>query len=140
MLGLRVDHVRLDAPLSAPAAATIFTQEEAIIIPAFVIFGLLAFAVVTYLVLRMALAGVFLVDRDTGIVESFRLSDYFMAGNKLTTFLLIIVTGIISVIAVAVTCCVGIVIVAPFMNGVLTPVIYIRATGQQTHDSKSEIA
>ncbi|HRX83044.1 MAG: hypothetical protein H6821_01505 [Planctomycetaceae bacterium] len=122
-----------------PAFGTILTERPEIIIPAFVVFGLLGFTCGMYAILRMVLAGAFLVDRNTGIRESLRLSDQYMAGNKLATFLLSFVTGIVGMLVVLVTCCIGSVVVAPFMLGVLFPTIYLLATGQPTYKSQLHV-
>jgi phage FluMu protein Com len=114
----------------APAFVTFAFGEDVVTFAAFVICGLVGVGLGSYIMLRLLLATTFLVDRNEGVVASLRLSGQFMAGNKLTTFLLLIVTGIISTIFMLVTCFVGSIVVAPFFFGVLVPTIYLTATGQ----------
>ncbi len=120
-----------------PALVTIPTAQEPLIIGAFAIFGILALGVGTYVMLRMTLAGAFLLDQDTSVTEALRLSDRFMTGNKVTTFLLGLVTGLIGMLVVLVTCCIGSVVVVPFIIGILNPTIYLLATGQAVHDPQA---
>jgi hypothetical protein len=98
-----------------------------------VVAGLIGFLVglvlVIWVSMRLYLSLAFLVDRNTGVVESLSHSDTYMGGNKLTAFLAALVAGILGGLFVLVTCCLGIMFVNPYM-GVLKAVVYLAATGQ----------
>ena len=59
-----------------------------------------------------------------------------MQGNKLTVFLTMIVTGVLSMFVVVCTCYIGIIFVYPFY-GVMGAVIYLLATGQPLLNPKT---
>ena len=94
---------------------------------------LLAAAVATFvgflIWLRWSLSYFFLVDRGDGVLDSLRESARFMQGNKLTTFLLMIVVGFLGLVFTLVTCCCGQVLYLPFLT-LLIGMIYLTATGQ----------
>jgi uncharacterized membrane protein len=77
-----------------------------------------------------------LVDRRTGIIESFRDSAAAMRGNLLTLFLLFLVTSIAVVMFTVFTCGLGAILAAPFMS-LLFAVVYLGVTGQQTADDRA---
>lgn len=116
-----------------PALATLMIGEDVITFAAFTICVLLGVGLASFVMLRLLLATTFLVDRNEGVFSSLRLSGEYMYGNKLTTFLLLIVTGLISTVFMLVTCFIGSIVIAPFFFGILVPTIYLTATGQSTY-------
>jgi phage FluMu protein Com len=120
----------------APAFVTLAFGEDVVTFAAFVICVLVGVGLASYIMLRLLLATTFLVDRNEGVIASLRLSGQFMTGNKLTTFLLLIVTGLLSTIFMLVTCFVGSIVVAPIFFGILVPTIYLTATGQPIYRTR----
>jgi phage FluMu protein Com len=86
-----------------------------------------------YLAMRFYLVNLFIVDRNLGVIEAFRASSTFMKGNKLMTFVAMIVAGVLGSLFTCVTCFVGVILVVPFM-GVFAATLYLTATGQPTYD------
>lgn len=77
-----------------------------------------------------------IVDRDAGIIESMKLSAQITQGNKLTLFVLWIVSvGLI--LAGVLACCVGVFFTAPLVS-LLWIVAYLAMTGQPTADQLYE--
>ena len=76
----------------------------------------------------------FLIDRDLGVIDSLKASDQFMVGNKLITFLVLFIVGILGTLVILCTCCVGVVVVSPYTMGIVAPTIYLLATGQRVYD------
>lgn len=72
-----------------------------------------------------------ILDQDVGILESLSLSRQVMVGNKLTVFLVNLVTGIIGLLLVILTCGLGLFAVGPYL-ALLRVVIYLAVTGQRT--------
>jgi phage FluMu protein Com len=118
--------------LLPPVLLAVATQSGPLVLVVLLIFGPLALGVTTYALLRMSLASAFLVDQQTGITESLRLSDQFMTGNKFTAFIIWIV-AILAGTVVACTC-VGLVFVVPYLMALLTATIYLLATGQPVYE------
>jgi uncharacterized membrane protein len=77
-----------------------------------------------------------LVDRGTGVIESFRDSAAAMRGNLLTLSLLFVVTGIAVTMFTLVTCGLGAILAAPFMS-LWFAVAYLGVTGQETADDRA---
>jgi uncharacterized membrane protein len=73
------------------------------------------------------------VDRQTGIFESFRDSSAAMRGNLLTSFCLFLVAGIAVGLFTLFTCGLGGIFAAPFMS-LLYAVVYLSVTGQEIAD------
>lgn len=116
----------------APAAASLFLEEVTMIVVAFVVAMIPAMIMATYVYYRLYLVLFFLVDRNLGVIECLRASDHFMTSNKMTTFLVVLVVGLLSGAVVLFTLCVGMVVVWPF-GGILSATIYLLATGQPVH-------
>jgi len=77
-----------------------------------------------------------IVDRNVGIIESLQLSAQITQGNKLTLFVLWIVSvGLI--LAGVLACCVGVFFTAPLVS-LLWIVAYLAMTGQPTADQQYE--
>lgn len=91
--------------------------------------GVFAVALAIWISMRVYLGLAFLVDRNTGVMDSLSHSDTYMRGNKLTTFLLMLVVSIVGGLFVVITCCIGIIFFNPYL-GLLSAVVYLSATGQ----------
>ena len=76
---------------------------------------------------------VLVVDRRLGVFECMSASSTFMHGNKLTTFGLLLVVGILGGIFAVLTCLLGLIAFYPFL-AILAAVIYLSATGQNIAD------
>ena len=112
-----------------PGAATIMTEEPAIYVPGLIVGGLIFIVVAALISLRFFLINLFIVDRNLGVLEAFQASAQFMAGNKLTAFLGWLVVSILGGVAVACTCMIGSVLVAPFST-LFIATLYLLVTGQ----------
>jgi uncharacterized membrane protein len=75
----------------------------------------------------------FVIDRNADAMQSLSLSKQFMAGNKMTLFLIWLVCGLVGALVVICTCLLGAFAVGPFMS-LLGPVVYLSLTGQPTVD------
>jgi hypothetical protein len=106
-----------------------FQDNPAPVVVAGLIGGLVAAVLLTWISMRVYLGVAFLVDRNTGVVESLSHSDTYMNGNKLTVFLTMLAVSLLGGLFVLVTCCLGIIFFNPYL-GVLGAVIYLTATGQ----------
>lgn len=86
---------------------------------------------VVYLIiwLKFVLAPTFILDRRMPLFEAMSVSDRFMSGNKLHTFLIFLVVGVLSGLFVVVTCLIGSLFVVPYY-AILIPAMYMAATGQ----------
>ncbi len=71
----------------------------------------------------------FIVDRNLGAMESFRMSSRFMQGNRLSTFAVMLVVGMAGGMVVVCTCYLGLIVYAPFL-ALVASLIYLMATGQ----------
>ncbi|MBN2476988.1 MAG: Com family DNA-binding transcriptional regulator [Pirellulales bacterium] len=74
-----------------------------------------------------------ILDRNAGVIESLTLSHQITTGNKLTLFLIGLVSGLGGLVVVVFTCGLGLLVVGPFLT-LLSPVIYLAMTGQPTAD------
>ncbi|MGD0901188.1 MAG: hypothetical protein ABR915_25445 [Thermoguttaceae bacterium] len=72
-----------------------------------------------------------ILDRDCEIMESLKMSKDLMVGNKLTIFLIQVLAGIGGMVAILLTCGLGLIVVYPFLL-LLPAVIYLSITGQPT--------
>jgi hypothetical protein len=103
-------------------------SEEAMVIGG-VAGALIALIIMIYLTLSYFLYYFFIVDRNVGILESFRLSAEFSKGNKLSTFATMMIVGFLGSIFALCTCYLGFILYLPYMMLVLA-MIYLTATGQ----------
>lgn len=74
-----------------------------------------------------------ILDRNVGVMDSLKLSREVTTGNKLTLFVLGLLSGLLGVVVILLTCGVGLLAVAPFM-ALLGAVTYLIMTGQPTAD------
>jgi len=81
--------------------------------------------------LMLSQAMFMLVDQNSDIMGSLRLSTEATKGNKMTILGLYIVTGAIGIVITVFTCLLGMIVVMPFMT-LLSAVIYLGLTGQST--------
>jgi hypothetical protein len=95
----------------------------------FVLGGVIFVVAGASLWLRYIISFYFVVDRGCGIMESLHESARYMQGNRITTFLLLIVVGFVGPFFVCATCCVGYIFYIPYV-ALLFCVIYMTATGQ----------
>lgn len=91
--------------------------------------ALVAAPLMGWIGMRLLLSSMFLVDRNTGVVESMKLSDQFMVNNKLNMFLALIVLGFGAMIIGICTCFLGF-LAAPAFMALFTSVAYLLITGQ----------
>ncbi len=75
----------------------------------------------------------FIVDRNLGVVESFRMSSRFMKGNRVSAFAVFLLVGAVGGIGVMCTCYLGLIVYAPYLALVVS-MIYLMATGQPYAD------
>jgi uncharacterized membrane protein len=71
------------------------------------------------------------IDRRLEPLESLRQSHKLMQGNKLTLFTIGLAAALVAILAVLLTCGLGIVVVGPCLT-LLGPVVYLTLTGQRT--------
>ncbi len=114
----------------APAlVAWMTTQDEGITAISAVV-GLAVCALpILLVVFNYILSMFFIVDRRAGVFAAMGLSRKFMAGNKMTAFLTLLVMQILGGLFIIFTCCVGRIIYDPFSVLVLA-LMYLTATGQ----------
>jgi len=74
-----------------------------------------------------------ILDRNSAVIDSLSQSKELMDGNKLTLFLIWLVSGVVGGLLVVFTCGLGLLAVAPFLV-LMAPVIYLAITGQPTAD------
>jgi hypothetical protein len=106
----------------------VFQSEEAMVIGG-VAGGIIALFIMIYLTFSFFLYYFFLVDRNVGILDSFRLSAEFTKGNKLAAFAIMMIVGIGGSIFALCTCYLGFILYLPYMMLVIA-MIYLSATGQ----------
>ncbi len=113
-----------------PAGIAAFVSEEVAI--ALAVIGLIvAVVLIWYVMLVVSQFKYLIIDRNTGIVESLQLSRSLMEGNKLTLFLIQLVSGVIAVMATLMTCGLGGLIVATYF-AMMEAAIYLTITNQPT--------
>jgi len=100
---------------------------------AFAVVGLVLVCLIPFVVVALMFSQFYylILDQDVGIMESLSLSRQVMAGNKLTVFLINLVTGIVGLLLVIFTCGLGMFAVGPYL-ALLRVVIYLSVTGQRT--------
>jgi len=110
------------------------------VLGASILFGLMVFCGYLLLIIPGIILGLMfsqyyylILDRDVGVMDSLNISKDLMVGNKLTLFLIGLVSAALSLVIILLTCFVGILAVAPFMT-LLAPVVYLAITGQPTAD------
>lgn len=95
--------------------------------------GLLALVPLIVLALMFALYQYLIIDCGAGVIESLHLSMQLTSGNKLTMFLIFLVTGVLGGLLVLCTCGLGILLVGPYLT-LLLAVMYLAMSGQPTAD------
>jgi phage FluMu protein Com len=110
----------------------IFGSQEAIIGLA-ILGALVALVPYAYVMLTLSQFYYLILDRNVGIMESFTLSQQLMSGNKLTLFLIWLVTMLLGALLTILTCGLGALAVMPFIS-LMAAVIYLTITGQPTAD------
>jgi hypothetical protein len=114
----------------APAGIlALVTREQAVGVTAAIIGGVIAAVVGIALGFRWMLASYFIIDCKMAIGDAMSSSGRFMAGNKLIAFLVLLVTGLGGLVFALLTCCLGYVLVVPYMTLTMAAV-YLSATGQ----------
>jgi hypothetical protein len=118
------------AVCAIPAVAVyLATGEQDAGLIALAVTVLIALIPMMYVVYRWFIAMYFIVDRNSGVMQSLSESAHFMVGNKLTAFLIMLVVGFVGTLFGLFTCCTGFVLVIPYMSLMLVA-IYLSATGQ----------
>ena len=92
---------------------------------------LLALVPMIILLLMFCMFQYLIIDRNAGIIESLSLSRQITAGNKLTMFGVLLVSGLLGGLLVLFTCGLGFVLVGPYLT-VLWVVMYLCMSGQPT--------
>ncbi len=93
--------------------------------------AIVAMALSWYVTLVVSQFRYLIIDRNAGIVESLQISRTMMEGNKLTLFLIQLVSGVIAAVAVMVTCGLGSLVAFPFF-AMMEAVIYLAISNQPT--------
>jgi phage FluMu protein Com len=78
------------------------------------------------------------LDRNVPVLESLGQSKELTNGNKLTLFLIWLVSGLVGMLLILVTCGLGLLVVAPYC-ALLHPVVYLAITGQRTADQLQSV-
>ena len=121
-------------PFGVAAAVAAVSQDPNIMVIGAIISALLAIPAVVYaivLVFRWFLTNLLIIDRNMGVFEAMSTSSRFMLGNKLTVLGTFLVAGLLGVLFVVATCCIGALFYAPYI-AILTAITYLSATGQWT--------
>lgn len=117
-----------------PALATIPIDEQGLTIGLAACGAFLGFSFGMILWYRYGfISYYFLVDRDARVGQALSLSAEFMAGNKLTAFLVSLVVAFLWMLMVICTCLIGVIpmiIFLPAYQAMISAVIYFTATGQ----------
>lgn len=93
--------------------------------------GCVAVGFIWYVMLRFGLFYYLILDRNVGVIESLRMSTDLMEGNKMTLFLIGLVGGALSMLAVLLTCGLGAFVVMPYF-AMMHAVVYLTIIGQPT--------
>jgi uncharacterized membrane protein len=93
---------------------------------------LIAVVADTYVSLMLSQFYYLILDRDVDIVDSLKMSKELTEGNKMTLFLIGLVTVGLSILA-CIPCFLGLLVAVPFF-ALLNAVIYLAITGQPTAD------
>ena len=100
------------------------------------VIGLILLVVPGFIVLMMfSPALLVLIDQNTGVIESLRLSRQATNGNKLTLFAIYLMMTIAAPVIIVLTCGLGVFFVQPFVV-ILFCVCYLAMTGQTTADQR----
>ena len=78
-----------------------------------------------------------ILDRNLDVIDSLKTSQDLMDGNKLTLFLIGLVTGVLGFLVTLFTCFLGTFVVMPFL-AMMHAVIYLTITNQPTAEQVSE--
>lgn len=97
-----------------------------------IIGGVIAVVPFFYVVLTYSQLFYLIVDRDAGVMDSFRLSQQITRGNKMTLFLVYLVLGIIAMSGV-IALCIGILFTLPIMMVGLA-VTYLHLVSREGQD------
>ena len=121
----------IGAIAAIPATIGLVTQhpEPEIFIIISVAIGFALFMAFSIFCIRYSLFAFFIVDEGTGVFKSLELSAKYTKGNKLTLFLLFLTFSIVGMIAILVTCGIGMFFVVPFCM-TTAAVFYLKATGK----------
>ena len=124
-----------------PAEVSMIFSSLPLFLPGYLLFVAIVLAVMIGVVLLIvpgllagllfALAPIVFVDRESGVVESLRVSAGVMSKNLLPAFLLLFSVGMAGNILLVLTCGLGSLVVTPF-HAILASVIYLRASGRRT--------
>jgi phage FluMu protein Com len=129
LLGLVVFGI-LAVCVGPPVLIGLAISQEALVILA-VMGGLVAVGVIWFVTLMFSQYYYLILDRNVDIIESLKMSQRLMEGNKFTLLLIGLVTGILGAVATLLTCGLGVFLVMPYMS-MLYAVIYLTVTGQPT--------
>lgn len=94
--------------------------------------GAVGIAVAVYFGLVFSQFYYLLLDRDIGVIDSFKLSMELMEGNKLTLFGISILSGLIAIVAI-IPCFMGLLVAIPYFT-LMRAAIYLIVTGQPMAD------
>jgi phage FluMu protein Com len=93
--------------------------------------GVVAIGAILYVQLMLSQFYYLIIDQDADVIDSLKMSNELMEGNKLTLFLINLVAGTLGTLLVLVTCGIGLVLVTPYM-AMLNAVVYLTVTSQPT--------
>lgn len=115
-----------------PLVLAIFSRNQELALLAAAGGMLVYFPIATVLWLQLYFAFPVLVDRQTGVFESIRLSMTYVSGNRFNLFLTGIVVGACSLLGALCTCFFGLMIL-PAVQAIFNTTAYLLATGQAVH-------
>lgn len=103
-------------------------SEEAMVIGG-IAGGVIAMVIAMCISFTYCLYIFFILDRNAGVLESFRLSAQYTKGNRLSIFAILLIAGILGGFATVCTCYLGAIIAFPYLI-LATCLCYLMATGQ----------
>lgn len=133
LVGLMVFGIALVlvAPLALVGMA--ISKDAAVILA--VVGAVAAVGAIWYVSLMLSQFYYLILDRNVGVIDSLKMSNDLMEGNKLTLFLINLVVGALGVLAVILTCGLGLLIVTPYV-AMMQAVIYLTIIGQPTAEQR----
>ncbi len=130
LINLIVSGIILACVLPLALIGLLISKEAVLIL--FGVGVVVAFPVIAYVMLAISQYYYLILDRDVNVIESFTMSRDLMEGNKLTLFVIGLLSVLITIVAI-IPFGLGLLFAAPFF-ALMCPVIYLTITGQPMAD------
>jgi hypothetical protein len=114
-----------------PAVIVALLLSHVVAMPLVIVGGIVAFGLACWVSLAFSQYRYLILDRDVDPIDALKMSQRLMDGNKLTLFLIGLVSSVLGTAIFLFTCGLGIFLIIPFF-GLMQAVIYLTVTGQPT--------